>query len=371
MEQFGKDEFKALVERAQRILITGVANPNADVLGTAAAWWLYFAKKNKPADVAFAGTVQRYHFLPESLEYSGKLENLNRFKIVLDVSHTKVKQLSYDVVGDNLEINIVSDGGAFSAEDVATEQGDYRYDLVLCLGATSLESLGAIFQEHRHFFQAVAIINIDKSILNENYGQLNIVRASATSLAEISYALLNGDLDKDIATNLLAGVIAATNSFQSSQVTPTTLELASQLMVQGANREAVVEALYRTKDIKTLKNWGRVLSRLSQNKHIITSFLKHEELANLPQDFQDLVRDLILATPEAQVVAIFYQLSLEQTEVWLYTMDNVDALELVKEFNPQGQRRFAQIKLERTLEQAKETLLEKLAERIKIINSGL
>lgn len=370
MEQLGKEEFKILVERAQRILITGLANPSVDVLATAAAWWLYFAQKNKQVDVVFDGRVQRYHFLPEQMQWSGQLENLNRFKIVLDVSRTKVKQLSYDAVGDNLEINIVSDGGAFSATDVATEQGDYKYDLVLCLGAISLEALGNIFHEHRHFFQVVPIINIDKSILNENYGQLNIVRANATALAEISYDLISSDLNKDIATNLLAGLIAATNSFQSSQVTPATLELASQLIVLGANREAVVEALYRTKDIKTLKNWGRVLSRLQQRGHIITSFLKHEELENLPQDFQDLVRDLILATPEAQVATIFYQLSLEQTEVWLYTIDNMDALELVKEFNPRGHRRFVQIKLERGLDRAKETLLEKLGEKLKIINGA-
>ena len=65
-----------------------------------------------------------------------------------------------------------------------------------------------------------------------------------------------------MATALLAGMIAATNSFQSPQVTPQTLELASQLIVRGADRQKVIESLYRTKDIDTLKNWGKVLSRL-------------------------------------------------------------------------------------------------------------
>ncbi|PWB38637.1 MAG: hypothetical protein C3F02_02910 [Parcubacteria group bacterium] len=371
MPDTSHQEFKTLVAGARSILVAGPANPNTDVICTAAAWWLYFAKKNKPAEVVFDGTVHRFAFLPEKIDWIQKLENLNRFKIVLDVSRTQVKQLSYDVRGQALEINIVSDGGVFSAGDVRTEQGDYKYDLVLVLGAVSLELLGHVFSEHRHFFHEVPVINIDRSVINENYGQLNIIDAKATSLAEISYGLMAGELDKNIATNLLGGMIAATNSFQSSQVTPATLELASQLIVQGANRELIIESLYRTKDIKTLKNWGRVLSRLSQSEHVITSFLKHEELENLPQDFQDLVRDLILANPETQVAAIFYQLALDQTEVWLYTIDNVDALELVREFNPKGHRRFAQIVLGHTLDGAKEIILEKLSDKLRIINNTL
>lgn len=369
MEVFGKEELNNLVDGANRILITGAANPSIDIVSTAAAWWLFLNKKNKQVDVAFDGHINKYNFLPEGITWQDKLENLNRFKIVLNISRTKVKQLSYDADGDELVISIVSDGGSFNAEDVETEQGDYKYDLVLCLGAVSLETMGSIYNEHRHFFHQIPVINLDRSILNENYGQLNIIRPAAASLAEISYEILSEDADKIMTTNFLAGMISATNSFQSSQVTPATLELASQLIVRGADREKVIESLYRTKDIQTLKNWGRVLSRLGQHNHIVVSYLKHEELDNLPQDFQDLVRDLILTTPEAQVAVIFYQLELEKTEVWVYTMDNIDALELVRDLNPKGHRRFAQVIMDRGLERAKEIVLEKLGAKLKIINS--
>lgn len=369
MADFGKNELNNLVEGAHHILITGLANPSADVLATAATWYLYLLKKNKQVDTVFDGQLAHHDFFPKNLEWGQKLEHLNRFKIILNTSKIKVQQLSYDVLGDALEIDIVSDGGTFSAEDVETEQGDYKYDLVLILGAPSLETLGNIFSEHRHFFHDIPIINIDRSVLNENYGQLNLVDTKATSLAEISYDFLKEDLDEDMATNILAGMIAATNSFQSPQVTPASLELASQLIVKGARRGEVIEALYRTKDIATLKNWGRVLSRLIRREHLISSHLQHEELTDLPQDFQDLVRDLILATPGAQVAVIFYQLTLDQTEAWVYGIHNIDVLDLTKEFNPNGHRHFAKIILDKSLTDAQELLSEKISEKLAIINS--
>ena len=370
MADFGKNELSHLMEGASRVLITGLANPSVDVLASAAAWWLYLLKKNKQVEVVFDGQVASYDFLPKNLEWGQQLENLNKFKIILNTSKTKVKQLSYDVAEDSLEIDIVSDGGIFSAEDVQTEQGDYKYDLVLILGAPSLEALGSIFNQHRHFFHHLPVINIDRSVLNENYGQLNIVDAKATSLAEISYAFLGEYLDGDMATNLLAGMIAATNSFQSAQVTPASLELASRLIIQGARRAEVIEALYRTKDIQTLKNWGKVLSRLTKRDHLISSYLQHKELSDLPQDFQDLVRDLILTTPGAQVAIIFYQLELDKTEAWIYGTHNIDVPELTREFNPSGHRHFAKIIIERSLEAAQELLSDKISEKLSVINSA-
>lgn len=143
------------------------------------------------------------------------------------------------------------EGGNFKDSDVSTGSEGYKYDLVITLGAANLESLGKVFTNHRDFFFQTPIINVDRSLLNENFGQLNIVESSLTSLAELSYRLLKNNLDKDIMTALLAGMITATNSFQSPQTTPETLELASQLIIKGADRVAIIEELYRTKDIDT------------------------------------------------------------------------------------------------------------------------
>jgi nanoRNase/pAp phosphatase (c-di-AMP/oligoRNAs hydrolase) len=363
------EELKKILSSANRILLTGQASPTIDVLCTAVAWQHFLIGQKKLVDLVLAGQIQDFKFFPDDTAIKNQLKDVDKFKIILDISKTKVKQLSYDVKGDELQIDIVPSEGTFSSQDLRTDAGDYKYDLVICLGALNLESLGKIFSEHHDFFHRVPIINIDRSVLNENFGQLNIIESNSTSLAEISYHLLEESLDKDIATCLLAGMIAATNSFQSPKVSPNTLELASQLIIKGADRAQIIETLYRTKDIDTLKNWGKVLSRLRKVGNVITSFLNHDEADDLPQDFQEMVRDLILSSPKTQVAIIFYQLELYQTEAWLYTIDNINALDLTKDLSAQGDRRFVKIVLDKDLEESRTLIVKKISGKLEIINS--
>ncbi len=363
-------QLSKILSSSRRILLTGPQNPDIDTLSSVVAWWIFLTKQNKIIDIVFDSKISKPKFLPKHVEINRSLDNISKFKIVLDVSKTKVKQLSYDLKGDKLHINIVPEDGVFSNENVDTEQGEYKYDLVISLGATNLESLGAIFTEHRHFFHNTNIINIDRSVLNENFGQLDIIESNATSLAEISYEALKKYLDKEMATCLLAGMISATNSFQSPRVNPNTLELASELIIQGADREGIVEALYRTKDISTLKIWGKVLSRLRKNENIISSFLQHDESDNLPQDFQEMIKDLILATPNSQVAIIFYQLELDRTEAWFYTINNINALELTKDLQGRGHRRFTKVLIEEDMEKTRELITKQISKKLKVINSA-
>lgn len=365
------EQLSKLLNSSNRILITGSASPSVDLISTAVAWQLFLTKQKKLVDIAFSGNVSKLKFLPRSTNIKNDIGELGKFKIILNTKDIKVKQLSYDVTDDQLIIDVIPEGGIFKDKDLTTSQGDYKYDLVISLGAGSLDALGDIFKNNRNFFLNVPIINVDRSVLNENFAQLNIVESGATSLAEISYYALNKYLDKDIATCVLAGMISATNSFQSPQVSPGTLELASQLIVKGARREEIVESLYRTKDIDTLKNWGRVLSRLYKHKYIISSYLEHEEVDSLPQDFQEMVRDLILSTPKAQVAIIYYQVELQQTEAWVYTISNINALDLVKDLSGEGHRRFAKVTVDKDLETATQLINRKIEKKLEVINSNV
>lgn len=362
-------ELSGLLNNGQHILIVGPTDPSIDVVCSAAAWQIFLLNQKKQADIVFGGKKPDLKFLPSAVNLHSDINDLNKFKIILNVAQTKVKQLSYDLNDKELVIDIVPEGGIFESHDLRTEKGDYTYNLILVLGAVDLESLGSIYRDNRHFFQTVPIINLDRQLLNENFGQLNIIEAKATSIAEMSYYALQKHLTKDIATCLLAGLIAATNSFQSMQVTPQVLELASNLLVKGAERQQIIEALYRTKDIKTLKNWGKVLSRLQKQEQIISSYLQHGEIEKLPMDLQELVQDLILSTPNTLAATIFYQLDFQRTEVWLYTVKNINALDLSKDLNGQGNRHFVTFVLEKDLETTRQLVLDGLKEKLKLLTS--
>ena len=362
-------ELSGLLNNGQHILIVGPTDPNIDVICSAAAWQTFLINQKKQADVVMIGGKSDLKFLPSTFTLTDTISDLNKFKIKLDVTKTKVKQLSYDINDSELVIDIVPEGGVFSGNDLKAETGDYKYNLILALGAIDLESLGSVYQDNRHFFEQVPIINIDRQILNENFGQLNIIDPKATSIAEISYYALQKHLTKDLATCILGGMIAATNSFQSMQVTPQVLELASLLLIKGAERQQIIEALYRTKDIKTLKNWGKVLSRLQKQDAIISSYLQHNEAEALPMDLQELVRDLILSTPNVLVATIFYQLDFSKTEVWLYTASNVNALDLSKDLAATGNRRFVRFIVEKDLENTRQLVVNGLQEKLKLLHT--
>lgn len=362
-------ELSSLLNTGQNILIVGPADPSIDVICSAAAWQIFLLNQKKQADIVLVGKKSELKFLPSVVSITDGVSDLNKFKIILDVSKTKVSQLSYDVSDTELIIDIVPAGGIFHATDLKSEVGEYKYNLVLVLGSLDLESLGSVYHDHRHFFQSVPIINIDRQILNENFAQLNIVDTKATSIAEISYYALQKHLTKDIATCLLGGLIAATNSFQSLQVTPQVLELASNLLVKGAERQQIIESLYRTKDIKTLKNWGQILSRLHKQGQLISSYLQHEELEQVPVDLQELVKDLILATPDTLAAVIFYQLDFQKTEVWLYTVKNINALDLSKDFSGEGNRHFVKMVIDKDLANAQQLIIESVNNKLKALHT--
>ncbi len=363
------EQLNKMLAEAEHILITGPADPSVDVTSAAAAWSFFLSAQKKKVDLVFAGRLPRLGFLKNKIEINSQLEAFGKFKILVNLQQTKIKQLSYDVKDEILAIDLVPEGGFLNASDVKAFSEDYRYDLIIVLGAASLQDLGETFLQAPEFFHQKPIINIDRQVANENFGQLNIIESTATSVAEISYQFLQNFLDIDIATAILAGMIAATNSFQSPQVTPQTLDLASSLIVAGADRAKIIEVLYRTKNIEVLKVWGKVLSRITKSGGVIFSYLEHDEAENLPDDFQELVKDLILSSPQSQVAIIFYQVDFSSTEVWLYSKNNINALDLTKHWHGTGHRQFAKFTLDKNIELSQEEIIANLQNKLTIINN--
>jgi hypothetical protein len=110
-------------------------------------------------------------------------------------------------------------------------------EFIITVDATNLASLGEIYQKNQNKFDGKNIINIDRHLVNNNFGTINLVVKSASSTSELVYKVIETmkvELDKDIATNLYAGVVGATNNFSSYTVNADTFEIASKLLRAGA-----------------------------------------------------------------------------------------------------------------------------------------
>lgn len=365
---FPAEQLKSLVADARRILLTGPESANLDILATVLAWAIFLKKEKKDFDLVLANTKNKLDFIKIDRDIEKDLQPQGKFQILLDITQTKVKQLSYDIKDEKLVIDIVPEQGVFTDQDVSTKNTEYLYDLIFIFGASNLAALGENFTKHSEFFYSAKIVNFDRTLANENFGTLNIVDSTATSLGELSHEFLKENLNKDMASLLLTSMIFATNSFQSAQVKPQTLEIASNLLVAGADRSKIIDFLYRTKDIAMLKTWGKVLARLQKKSSILFSYLEHQEKNHLPEDFWELIKNLILSTPQTDIAIIFYQLDFETTEVWLYSKANINAIELSREWKGSGDKNFAKFLLTKNLQTSQEIVLDNLINKLSLIN---
>ncbi|MBI5405120.1 MAG: hypothetical protein HY976_02740, partial [Candidatus Kerfeldbacteria bacterium] len=118
-------------------------------------------------------------------------------------------------------------------------------------------------------------------------------------------------LDDQVATSLLTGIIAKTKSFQSPTVTPRSLAVASHLISAGAKREEIIDHLFQSKSIASLKLWGRALARLQSDpgERLVWSVLSDQDFVKsgaAEDDLPGAIDELIMNVPSAELIVIIY-----------------------------------------------------------------
>ncbi|MBT3210535.1 MAG: hypothetical protein HN345_00830, partial [Planctomycetaceae bacterium] len=264
---------------------------------------------------------------------------------------------SYDKKDGELHIHLLPKTGAWEEKHVATSTDSYRYDLIIGIGAADYESFGTTFKRYGDFFFETPLINIDHSPDNEHFGSINVVDMNAVSSTEVCHDLLKrldaSFIDEEIATMILTGMIHKTRSFKSPNVSPKTLKTASNLIAQGARRDEIVQQLYKTRTVETLRLWGRALARLkSDKKHgLVSTMLTRQDFVHAGTDegaLETIIEELITSTPEAQIAAIFYEDTDHQIRVILHAERPHDAIYLGAPFNAMGTRALAALSIKET-----------------------
>lgn len=257
------------LSKSSNVLIATTQQAGGDDLAAALALRAFLSKLEKEAQVLSSGSVnEKFSFLPGFAEIKPDLNVTKSFVIDVSTKQTTIEELTYKKEVDKLSIYIKPKQGQFSQEDISLRTSNFPFDAIVCVGIPSLESLGEFYNRNPDLFFETPIINIDRSPANENFGQINLVLLAATSNSEIIFDLINSFesslFDSEIATNLLTGIIAETNSFQHIRTTPAAFLKASQLVSIGANQQEIIGKLYKNKSLGFLKLWGRVLARIKQ-----------------------------------------------------------------------------------------------------------
>lgn len=334
--------------RAKHILLTTNEHASLDSLASIVALGLVLQRLNKSFDTLVEGWDQKHYpdILPKDVEIRPKVGATRSFHLRVNLKEVPLNELMYDVRDDILDITLVPKHGSWSLQDVGAEQGADRYDLVIAVDAADMQSLGTLAREQAEFLYRTDIINIDCNPTNEYWGQINLVDLNSVSSTEALYHWLHewqpSLFDERLATTLLAGMIAKTKSFRTNHVTPRTLAASSELMSLGANREAIVHGLWRTRSVATLKLWGRALSRLEQDRELglvwtTLSLNDGLEAGANPDTLDGVVDELLSYAPEARVVALLSERK-DDVLVSIHAVPPMSAAELARPFNGHGTR---------------------------------
>jgi phosphoesterase RecJ-like protein len=274
MELTPKAQAVELIRASNKILVLTHQDPDGDAAGSALALRLTLKKIGKEVDVAFFGRVSpTFDFLPGFSETTDALTASNDLVMTIDTRATGEElKLGYKKFPERHQITIVvtPPKGSLVPEDVTISRAQPKYDLVVILDTASLDRLGSIAADLPDLFYETPTISIDHHSTNSYFAKVNWVDLTATSTAEMLVALIEALgrnenlLDADIATALLTGLITDTGSFQNMSTTPKSLTVAAQLVAAGARQQEIIERVFRTRSLSTLRLWGKALQHLNE-----------------------------------------------------------------------------------------------------------
>jgi phosphoesterase RecJ-like protein len=197
-------------------------------------------------------------------------------------------------------------------ETVVQDLPDEHFDLVIALDAGELRRFGSLYVRHQAFLEHARILNIDHHISSDGCGEVNIVDPSAAATAEVLVLFQQQahlPLPREAALCLLTGLITDTCSFQFTNTTPRSLEVAAELLRHDVITETVVQPIYRERSLAQARLQAAIIdnARTSCEGRLIWSWATNETLeqAGATPELDDNSSGLLRDIAGVQIAAFF------------------------------------------------------------------
>ncbi len=270
---------KNLIKKSRSILLLPALNSAGDSLPASFALFFTLKKLGKKVNVAVDGIPEKFHFLSGLNSFSGK-----GFTISVDTSEKNISEMRYEKNGKNLKIHLTLAEGEIGEKDISFSRrskeveikkdnlANENPDLLITLGASSLEDLGEVFTQNSGTFYETPILRIDNHLDGENFGEVNLTEMTS-SISETVTGLIrsmesqDGELIREtVASYLLTGIIWSSQNFRNPKTRPKTFETSAFLIEKGACHQKIIQHLYKQKGLSQIKLLGRILEKLNFNK---------------------------------------------------------------------------------------------------------
>ena len=232
------------IKKAETILVLAHENPDGDAIGSCLAMKSALKQLGKNADVIIREFPRVFDFLP-------------------------------------------------GREDVKTDSDIKEYDLVISLDCADFKRLVG----NEYFEKAKQTIVIDHHGSNKMYGDINFVNPVAPACCQILIGMFQYfglDIDKELGTCILTGIITDTGGFRHSGITPETFEFTAELLQKGINVSNIYKRVLQTKTKANFELMKRVMDRMEffEDGKVSFTYITNKDLDDvnaLPGDHEGLV----------------------------------------------------------------------------------
>lgn len=221
-------------------------------------------------------------------------------------------------------------------------------DLAVVCDAATLERVGRIVVEEAEWLSRATLLNIDHHVSNNGFGDLNFVDPRASATCEVLARLvdeLGVELDAELATPLLTGIVRDSHGFSDASTSGETLRMAGKLVDAGAPLSQIHRYILAEMPYPMMALWGRMLNSIGQHLdgRIIYTVLTQDMLdeTHTQQHDADGVVEFMAKAKGAEVTLLLREVGPTETRVSIRTTDAVDATRVAALFGGGGHARRA------------------------------
>ena len=208
---------------------------------------------------------------------------------------------------------------------------------------------------------------IDHHIPNGEFGDIRIIDTEASSTAELVFELFeaNGiEIERNIATQLMVGLVADTGAFRFANATPRTFEVAARLTAAGAKPSEIAREVYESRSPASIRLLGRALASLKihDSGRIVWAQVTMRDLEELGASDADTdgIVNVVRWVKGPEVALLFREIGPDSIRVSLRSDSGVDVDRIARVFGGGGHRAAAGCTIEASLEDARSMLIEEV-----------
>ena len=254
-------------------------------------------------------------------------------------------------------------------DEVKTESNVEQYDLAIALDCADLKRLVG----KEYFEEAKQTIVIDHHGSNKMFGDINFVNPVAPACCEIligMFTYFNIDINIELGSCILTGIITDTGGFKYQGVTAETFEFTAELLRKGVNVSEIYQKALETKTKANFELMQKTINRIEflENGKVTFTYITNQDEKEVnaePGDHEGLVevgRDV-----EGVEVSVFIRQkdNEDKYKVSMRSSNYVNVSDICYIFGGGGHPKAAGCLIQGNIEQVKEKIIKEIRKVLK------